>query len=125
MSIFRDRFVKLHTLPASELLKNPANFRTHPNDQRKALVGVLEEVGKTAVLTAFRNEAGQLELIDGHLRQDLDPAEQWQVAEYDLTREEANKVLATFDYLGTLAGVDKDVLSGLIQSITAESDSLR
>lgn len=41
----RDRIVELVRVPASELVPNPKNWRTHPTAQADALKGVLAEVG--------------------------------------------------------------------------------
>ena len=41
----RDRIKELRRVPASELLPNPKNWRTHPVAQQDALRGVLAEVG--------------------------------------------------------------------------------
>lgn len=43
--LIRDRVKEFRRIPANELIPNPKNWRTHPEDQRKALRGVLAEVG--------------------------------------------------------------------------------
>jgi len=48
----RDRIKELRRVPASELLPNPKNWRTHPVAQQDALRGVLAEVGYADALIA-------------------------------------------------------------------------
>ena len=62
----RDRIVDFRRVPASSLIPNPSNWRTHPEEQRAALAGVLESVGIVDAVIARETPNG-LELIDGHL----------------------------------------------------------
>lgn len=64
----RDRIRELRRVPASELLPNPKNWRTHPKAQQDALRGVLAEVGMADAVLARELPDGSLMLIDGHLR---------------------------------------------------------
>src|SRR6516225_1451012 len=66
----RDRVREFRRVPARELLDNDGNPRRHPEAQRDALRGVLEQVGIAGALVAYHSErnGGQLTLIDGHLR---------------------------------------------------------
>ena len=87
----RDRIKEFRRVPARELLDNDGNPRTHPQAQRDALRGLLEQVGVAAALTAYHSErnGGRLVLIDGHLRKqdyDLD----WPTLILDVTDEEAD-----------------------------------
>ncbi|HKB37339.1 MAG TPA: hypothetical protein VKD72_12890, partial [Gemmataceae bacterium] len=66
----RDRVREFRRLPARELLDNDGNPRRHPQAQRDALRGVLEQVGIAVALVAYASgrNGGKLTLIDGHLR---------------------------------------------------------
>ena len=64
MSI-RDRIMDLRRVKACELLPNPKNWRTHPDEQADAMRGVLAEVGWADALLARETPDG-LMLIDGH-----------------------------------------------------------
>src|SRR5262249_32866126 len=68
--MIRDRIQEFRRVPARELLDNDGNPRRHPQAQRDALRGVLEQVGIADALVAYYSErkGGQLVLIDGHLR---------------------------------------------------------
>ena len=54
----RDRIKELRRVPASELLPNPKNWRTHPVAQQDALRGVLAEVGYADALIARETPEG-------------------------------------------------------------------
>ena len=68
----RDRIKELRRVKASEILPNPANWRTHPKAQQDAMRGILAEVGIADALLVRETPAG-LQLIDGHLRADVAP----------------------------------------------------
>lgn len=121
----RDRVRELRRVPAGDLKANPKNWRTHPDDQRRALAGVLESVGFADAVLARELEDGTLELIDGHLRADeLPPDYMVPVLVLDLSADEADVVLATHDPLAALAGRDGDLLSDLIDSIQTDNADL-
>jgi DNA modification methylase len=123
----RDRNREFRRVPLSELVANPANWRQHPDDQRRALRSVLEGIGFVGALLAFEGPQG-LTLIDGHLRQEelegMAPDFLVPVAITDLTPEEANKVLATYDPLGAMATADKDALASLLTSLRDQDEGL-
>ena len=48
----KDRIKELRRVPASELIPNLKNWRTHPQAQRDALRGVLAEIGFVDALIA-------------------------------------------------------------------------
>jgi hypothetical protein len=123
--IIRDRIKGFRRVAACELLDNAGNPRRHPQAQRDALRGILEEVGIAAALVAYGSErnGGKLTLIDGHLRkQDYDIA--WPVLVLDVTDSEADLLLATRDRLTALAEYDKSKLDGLLKEVRAKSPAV-
>src|SRR5262245_32678948 len=113
--VIRDRIQEFRRVPACELLDHDGNPRRHPQAQRDALRGVLEQVGIAGALIAYASErkGGKLTLIDGHLRKsdyDLD----WPVLVLDVTDAEADLLLATHDPLAALAEYDKPKLQALL-----------
>jgi hypothetical protein len=121
----RDRIKELRRVPARDLLDNEGNPRRHPQAQRDALRGVLEQVGIAAALVAYPSEqnGGKLTLIDGHLRKqdfDLD----WPVLVLDVTDAEADLLLATHDPLAALAEYDRPKLEALLEEVRAKSPAV-
>mgnify|MGYP003149606474 CR=1 FL=1 len=112
----RDRIKELRRVPASELRPNPRNWRRHPPAQEAALRGVLEEVGFADAVIA-RDTADGLELIDGHLRQEVMGDQPVPVLIVDMSEEEADKMLLTLDPLAMMARADQDALTILQQSV--------
>lgn len=109
----RDRVQELRRVPASELRANPKNWRTHPPAQQEALRGVLDDIGFANAVIARETPDG-LELIDGHLRQEVMGDQPVPVLIVDVTEEEADKMLLTLDPLAMMANADQDQLLNLL-----------
>src|SRR4051812_22197816 len=120
----RDRIKQLRRVPARELRPNPKNWRTHPRAQQDALRGVLAEIGFAGALLARELEDGSLELVDGHLRAEILPDMLVPVLVVDLDAAEADKLLATFDPIGGLAGVDVVAIDKLLGEIQLENPAV-
>lgn len=120
---WKDRVKELRRVPASELKANPKNWREHPADQRKALGGVLEEIGIAGALIARETDDG-LELIDGHLRTEMDDSTEWPVLVLDVNEAEADILLATIDPIGAMASQNNKGLADLIASIETDNAAL-
>src|SRR5207237_3197492 len=103
-------------VPARDLGPNPRNWRRHPARQRAALRGLLRQIGYADALLA-RKEGGSLVLIDGHLRQSLDPDQVVPVLVVDVSEEEADLLLATLDPLAALATPDPGALGSLLERV--------
>lgn len=120
----RDRIMDFRRVPASELLPNPRNWRTHPEAQRNALRGVLAEIGiANAVLC--RETPDGLQIIDGHCRAEIVGDVVLPVLVLDVTEEESDKLLATLDPLAAMAGVDAAKLDALLATVDTASDDVR
>lgn len=122
--MIRDRVKELRRVKASELRKHPKNWRIHPESQRRGLTAALREIGFADALIARETTAG-LELIDGHLRQDLAGDAMVPVLVLDVNEEEATKLLVTLDPLAAMAEPDKDMLRGLLDSIKTEDEEVK
>ena len=116
----RNRIKELRYIKASELVRNPNNWRKHPDKQSQALQGALSEIGYADALIAYQTDEG-LTLIDGHLRADTTPDFEVPVLVTDLDQHEADKLLATLDPLSALAEPDYKQLETVLQSVTIES----
>src|SRR5688572_16683843 len=121
----RDRIRELRRVRAADLRPNPRNWRTHPPAQQDALRGVLAEIGFAAALLVRELPDGSLEIIDGHLRAETAADALVPVLLLDVDETEADKLLAVFDPIGNLAGVDYERLNGLVVDLDIESSPLR
>jgi DNA modification methylase len=123
--MFRDRVKELRRVPARELIPNRSNWRTHPQSQRTALDAILKEVGYAGALLARELPGGQLQIIDGHLRAETTPDQEVPVLVLDVTEEEADKILLTFDPLAAMAEADEPTLRALLDSVKFDDVVLR
>ena len=119
----KDRVKELRRVPASELRANPKNWRRHPPSQEAALRGVLEDIGFADAVIARETDDG-LELIDGHLRQEVMGDQVVPVLIVDVTEEEADKMLLTYDPLAMMAHADQDQLLNLLRDTQFESQAV-
>src|SRR5690349_6366904 len=120
----RDRIKELRRVRASDILPNPANWRTHPKAQQDAMRGIRAEVGIADALLVRETSAG-LQIIDGHLRADVAPDSEWPVLVLDVDDKEAAKLLATVNPLAAMAETDPDKLQELLRQIDVDSEALQ
>lgn len=118
---WRNRIVRYSEESPDQLLANPQNFRTHPGSQAEVLRDVLRDVG--IVQNVIANERTG-HIIDGHLRvmEALKSGQQSiPVTWVDLSYEEESLILATFDPISALAGIDHEAVEGLLQDVSTDS----
>lgn len=120
----RSRVRELRHVPARELLANPANCRAHPSYQREVMRGLLQEVGYVDALLARETPAG-LELLDGHMRAEETPEATVSVLIVDLTDEEAEKVLLTFDPIAAMASANDAAVGRLLDKVHTDNADVR
>lgn len=118
--MIRDRVTEYRVVRAGDLVRNPKNWRTHPEAQRRGLEQLLDKVGSVDVLRTFVLPDGRLCLFDGHLRADIRADEEVRVLVTDLTQEEADIVLATFDPVSAMAGANIGLLEELLDDVKLE-----
>lgn len=121
---FRDRIKAFRRVPARDLLRNPRNWRTHPQAQQEALRGILAEVGYADALLAREAEDGSLVLVDGHLRAETTPDQEVPVLVLDVTEAEADKLLLSLDPLAELAETNAQALDALLRDVQTGSEGL-
>ncbi len=117
----RNRIKDHRIVKTRDLKPHPRNWRTHPDGQKRALQAMLDEVGFARSCTVYENAQGELVLIDGHLRAELDPDAEVTVEVLDVSPAEADKLLLTLDPLAQLAGCDDEKRQQLFASLEANS----
>lgn len=114
---WRNRVKELRYVSPRDLDDHPLQWRMHPDQQRSALRGVLEEVGIAGALLAYEHATtGRLVSIDGHLRKSLGDTP-WPTLILDVTEAEANLLLATHDPLAALAEASREDLAALLHEV--------
>lgn len=143
----KDRIRGFCRLAPERIRPNPKNWRTHPEAQRDALKGVLADVGIADAVLVVPCDAGALAsllaakdfdawrrgyrgdfmLVDGHLRTETIIGQPVPALVLDLDEREQAEVLATFDPVGDLAGMDRErfiALAGEFNSTNAAVQTL-
>lgn len=121
----QNRIKELRYVRAGDLRPHPKNWRTHPKEQADALRGALAEIGYADAAIARELADGSLQLIDGHLRAEIDADADLPVLVLDVNDAEAEKLLLSIDPLAAMAGVDKGRLGELLGRVQTQNDALR
>lgn len=118
--------IKAHVrVRAGDLVPHELNPRVHSDAQRRALALLYEEIGFARSLLAYELPDGRLKLIDGHLRQSMDPDLEVDVEVLDVGDAEARALLLAIDPLAQLAGYDAATLDTLRQAAEADSAAVQ
>jgi hypothetical protein len=120
----RDRIRELVRVRAGDLLDNLKNWRRHPKVQVDALYALLRNIGYVGALLARRLPNGKFMLLDGHLRAHIARDSVVPVLVIDVTDEEADQILATFDPVRTLAETDAERYGMLLDTVRIDSTAI-
>lgn len=123
--IWDNRIVGIGDVAPHDLIANPKNWRKHNRAQRRALEGVMQQVGWVQRVIVNQRTG---HVVDGHLRVLLaternEPSVP--VTYVDLDEEEEALVLATLDPIGALAGTDGIALAELMKQITSADEAVQ
>lgn len=124
----RNRVKEVKRLKASDVSPNPKNFRLHNDFQRQQFRAILGEVGFAGVSLAYYSErnGGRLTLLDGHMRSEETPPDfESDYAILDVDDAAADKVLLSFDYLGSLATIDEEKIRQLTAEIEVQTEAAK
>ena len=121
----RNRIVRHVRVRAGDLVPHELNARRHPQAQRQALLALYAEVGFARSLLAYELPDGRLKLIDGHLRQSMDPGMEVDVEVLDVSDAEARALLLAIDPLAELARYDNDIVNALREVVEKDSAAVR
>lgn len=122
----RDRVVDFKRLKASEILDNEKNPRLHGDAQRKAMRGILAEIGFAGAELCYHSErnGGALVLIDGHMRRSEMADQEVPCLVTDLNDDEADKLMAVLDPIAALAQADNEKMTALLAGVQSEDKAV-
>lgn len=123
-------------ISVDEVTFNPQNPRVHVQAQSTALVGILDDVGivKDVIVNLREGDEWPEELrkkpvlVDGHLRVKDAAAngqKTWPAKFVELTPREEAIVLASLDYVGTLAQIDSKQLETLLHNVESGNSAVQ
>lgn len=121
----RNRIQGLIHLKGSEVIPNPANFRSHPKQQRDVLRAAMEDLGIIAAGIVRQLPDGSYMAIDGHLRGEDNPDETLPWLLVDLNEEEAKKAILTLDPVSAMAEINKEVLNEVLQTVDINDEEIQ
>lgn len=100
------------------------NARIHPHFQQQALEGVLSSVGWVQRVIVNRATG---HVVDGHLRVALAIThnERVPVDYVELTEDEEKLILASFDYITSLAVYDREQVDALLQQVNSDNAAIQ
>lgn len=119
-----DRIVGEGEVAVAEIRANPANWRAHSQEQREAMREIFAKVGWISRVIVNRRTGL---LIDGHMRVEEAArigAKTVPVEFVDLSVEEERAVLAVFDPIAAMAGIDRDRLRAVLGDLTGDTEGL-
>jgi hypothetical protein len=122
---WRSRIVGEGEEAPDQLLANPMNWRIHPKSQRDLLENVLDTVGWVQRVIVNQRTG---HVVDGHLRIEsaLSRGEAVVPVLYiDVSPEEEQAILATYDPLSALAGTDDEKVAELRDMLKLTMPDLR
>lgn len=120
--MFKNRIIRHASEDPSQLLANPKNARKHPGSQRDAIRSALSEVG--FVTSVIVNETTGM-LLDGHMRVEEALSagiETIPVTYVNLSKEEEDYVLLTYDPIGAMAKYDSERVEDLLNNVDLDSE---
>jgi hypothetical protein len=123
--MIRNRIVDHVRVRAGDLAPHELNPRLHSEAQRLALALLYDEIGFARSLLAYRLADGRLKLIDGHLRQQMNPDMEVDVEVLDVNDAEARALLLAIDPLAQLAGYQTETLAELRSLVERDSAAVK
>lgn len=123
--MWESRIIGYETINPEQVLANPMNFRTHPESQAAPMRAVLSDVGIVQNIIINRTTG---HLIDGHLRvMEALKAGQSELPAtiVELSPDEEKLILATYDHLSSLAGIDVAQLDSLLRDVSSDNTDIQ
>jgi hypothetical protein len=115
--------LELAMVKAGELRDHPENWRLHPASQVEAFRSVVREVGFVGYVVVNRRTG---HVLDGHMRKASVPADQLVPVLFgDWSEDQERLVLATFNPLGELAGLDAGKGEALLERVASSEPAVQ
>lgn len=113
---YRSRIVGFEQLRPSQIDPHPKNWRMHPKAQLDALDKTMKAIGMTDAVKVRKLPNGRYQMIDGHLREELNEQSDSPIPALilDLDDLEADRALLTHDAITGMAEVNAEMLQQLI-----------
>lgn len=123
----KNRVIEVKKMRLGDLRSHPYNPRRHPNEQREMVGGLMREIGYVGGILAYDSErnAGELTLLDGHLRKSLGPDFVGDVIILDLNDREADLLVALYDESAYGATINREVFDILAMQIDTENETFQ
>ena len=120
----RDRVVDFRRIKASELVPHPDNPKRHPQEQTRALKGVLNEIGFAGAILVRELPDGRYQIADGHARRELLGEQEVPCVVVDLNDDETKQLLVSFDPIARLAENNKEALEKLLSEVEFQDKAI-
>lgn len=125
---FRSRIKEKAQKRAGDLLVHPRNTKDMANtDHQDRVKAILKKFGIVSDLLAYHSERndGGLTLLNGHVRQAIDPNQIWEVSVLDINDSEADELLLYLDPSTAQATHVEEKLKALIFSVSPSDEALQ
>lgn len=125
MNAWENRIVGWDVVEPDQLLANPKNFRRHPNAQREALRGSLNELGIIAPVIVNRLTGF---VLDGHARVEeyiTAGVKEVPVGYVEIPPEKEALALLSLDPIAAMAEADTEALDSLLREVSTSEAGLQ
>lgn len=122
----RYRIKKFVQVKLGDVAHNPHNWKIHTDEAKESLAGVIDDVGFNGVpLVYFSELTGTITFVDGHRRKETMPGLIVWAAFTDLTDDEVDKVLITYDPLAGEAETNVAKMIELLRNFQTDNAGLQ
>jgi hypothetical protein len=121
---FKNRIVGYDpSVDPQSIAPHPQNAKIHPDNQKKAIRGALQEIGW---IDTIKVNVRSGRMIDGHERREqaIAAGQRVPVVYVDLSPEEEALALATLDPIGSLANYDPERINSLLETVQTGSKAV-
>lgn len=119
MAEWQNRIIKRGRGKIGDFTQNKANPKSHPGVQKQRMTAILDKFGQVGEIYVYQSErnGGAWTIFDGHLRESLDPNQEWDVAYTNLNDRECDELVLYFDPIAALAVPDAPKQMDLITDL--------